>query len=192
MKCESALEGWKIRKRIESGAYLGRKVSVAESLTARSKTQKPEIGRSDRGPTKRSRVSASFRPSPGSSGCRPIRRAAAASQHRRGGPPLASPRLGRSARTLFQRKDCLVRRAVRQSNAAFVTGAYWSNSLQRDRVQKVPWKPDTLANREFFRRDLRGGRLRHSTTFEQTAKKHLFSGSKTADFPTLRFRHLPT
>ena len=32
MECESALEGWKIRKRIESGAYLGRKVSVAESL----------------------------------------------------------------------------------------------------------------------------------------------------------------
>jgi hypothetical protein len=32
MKCESALEGWKIRKRIESGAYLGRKVIVAESL----------------------------------------------------------------------------------------------------------------------------------------------------------------
>jgi len=34
MECESALEGWKIRKRIESGAYLGRKVSVAESLVA--------------------------------------------------------------------------------------------------------------------------------------------------------------
>jgi hypothetical protein len=43
MECESALEGWKIRKRIESGAYLGRKVSVAESLTGRALLKGPKV-----------------------------------------------------------------------------------------------------------------------------------------------------
>ena len=43
MECESALEGWKTRKRIESGAYLGRKVSVAESLIPSCLIPSPEL-----------------------------------------------------------------------------------------------------------------------------------------------------
>jgi hypothetical protein len=43
MECESALEGWKVRKRIESGAYLGRKVSVAESLMDEMDEQEKKV-----------------------------------------------------------------------------------------------------------------------------------------------------